>query len=81
MTNIAFDHVLDTSGMKCPLPVITARKLIKTLPEGACLKIICTDPLAEIDIPHLANSDGHRLVERGRDNDRLWYVLAIKAAT
>ncbi|WP_082652780.1 sulfurtransferase TusA family protein [Aureimonas sp. AU12] len=77
MTGKAFDHLLDTSGLKCPLPVIRARKLIRTMPSGTRLKIICTDPLAEIDIPHLAASDGHQLAAKGRDGDQFWYVLEL----
>ena len=78
MTEISFDHMLDTSGLKCPLPVIRARKLIRSLPSGTFLKIVCTDPLAEIDIPHLAHSDGHRLALKGRDDEQFWYVLELK---
>ncbi|KAB0677973.1 sulfurtransferase TusA family protein [Aureimonas leprariae] len=73
----SFDRLLDTSGLKCPLPVIRARKLIRTLPFGTRLKIVCTDPLAEIDIPHMANSDGHRLIKKGREGEQLWYLLEL----
>jgi tRNA 2-thiouridine synthesizing protein A len=77
MTEDFFDHLLDTSGLKCPLPVIRARKIIRTLSNKTHLKIVCTDPLAEIDIPHMASSDGHRIIETGRDGDRLWFTLEI----
>jgi len=77
MNHTLFDCLLDTSGLKCPLPVIRARKLIRTLPSGTRLKIICTDPLAEIDIPHMANTDGHELVQKGHDGDQIWYLLLI----
>ena len=69
--------LLDTKGLKCPLPVIRARKAIKQLEVGALLRIECTDPLAEIDIPHMATSDGHKILERGRENDLLWYLIRI----
>lgn len=78
MTDTSAAHMLDTSGLKCPLPVLRARKLIRTMPSGSHLKIICTDPLAEIDIPHMASSDGHKLTAKGRDDDKLWYVLEIR---
>ncbi|MBB3952986.1 sulfurtransferase TusA family protein [Aureimonas jatrophae] len=77
MTEISFDRLLDTSGLKCPLPVIRARKLIKTMSPGTHLKIICTDPLADIDIPHMAATDGHQLLDKGRDGDQRWYALKI----
>ena len=77
MTDQEFDHLLDTSGLKCPLPVIRARKFIRNIPSGMLLKIICTDPLAEIDIPHFAASDGHQLISKGRNDEELWYIIKI----
>jgi tRNA 2-thiouridine synthesizing protein A len=69
--------LLDAKGLKCPLPVIRARKAIKQLAVGSLLRIECTDPLAEIDIPHMAASDGHNVLERGRENDLLWYLILV----
>ncbi|WP_266064506.1 sulfurtransferase TusA family protein [Brucella intermedia] len=70
-------HVLNTRGLKCPLPVIRARKIIKTISNGQLLRIECTDPLAEIDIPHMINSDGHQLLEKGKSEDVLWYLVKV----
>ena len=70
-------QILDTRGLKCPLPVIRARKAIKSIGTGQLLRVECTDPLAEIDIPHMINTDGHDLVEKGRDADVLWYLIKI----
>lgn len=69
---------LNARGMKCPLPVIKARKAIKEMPAGSALRIECTDPLAEIDIPHMVQADGHSLVGRGRTDDVMWYLIALK---
>ena len=43
---------LDTCGAECPIPVLKARKLSQTLNNGNIVKIICTDPLAEMDFKH-----------------------------
>lgn len=69
--------LLDAKGLKCPLPVIRARKAIKQLAVGSLLRIECTDPLAEIDIPHMAASDGHEVIGRGSDQKTLWYLIRI----
>lgn len=53
---------LDLRGLKCPLPVIKARKKMRTLAQGNLLEVETTDPLAVIDIPHFCNEDGHQLV-------------------
>jgi len=55
---------LDLSGLKCPLPVLRTRKALRTLPPGAVLSVLSTDPLAVIDIPHLVRSEGHVLLSQ-----------------
>ncbi|MCO6188138.1 sulfurtransferase TusA family protein [Rhizobium sp. L1K21] len=52
---------LDLRGLKCPLPVIKARKKMRSLEPGHRLEVETTDPLAVIDIPHFCNEDGHSL--------------------
>ena len=52
---------LDLRGLKCPMPVLRTRKALRRLSAGQTLSILCTDPLASIDIPNLALQDGHRL--------------------
>ncbi len=40
---------IDARGLECPIPVLKARKLSQTLRNGSIVKVICTDPLAEMD--------------------------------
>jgi tRNA 2-thiouridine synthesizing protein A len=59
--------VLDLTGLKCPLPVLKARKALKRLAAGDRLELRCTDPMALIDIPVLIGQTGDRIesTERG----------------
>jgi len=43
MSDTHFDRELDTSGLKCPMPVIKARKEVRELQPGQVLKVISTD--------------------------------------
>ena len=43
---------IDARGLECPIPVLKARKLSQTLRDGDTVKVICTDPLAEMDFQH-----------------------------
>lgn len=52
---------LDLKGMKCPLPALHTRRALARAAPGAVIDIDCTDPMAAIDIPHLARQDGHVL--------------------
>jgi len=54
--------VYDLRGLKCPLPALKAGKRLARLAPGAVLAIETSDPLAVIDIPHLCNENGHRLI-------------------
>jgi len=42
---------LDARGLRCPLPVLKAEKLLESLPGGATLVVLATDPMAKVDIP------------------------------
>ena len=66
---------LDMRGLKCPLPVLRTRKALRRLAEGQALRVLCTDPLAAIDIPHLARQDGHRLVSTEQRDGASCFVL------
>jgi tRNA 2-thiouridine synthesizing protein A len=52
---------LDLKGLKCPVPVLHTRKALRRLRAGDLLIVECTDPLAPIDIPHLAVEMGSAL--------------------
>jgi len=53
---------LDTTGYRCPMPVIRMEAALRDLSPGKCLKIRADDPLAAIDIPHFCNEAGHTVV-------------------
>ncbi len=69
------DRALDLSGLKCPLPVLRARKALIALPAGARLKVTATDPMAAIDMPHFAAEAGHRLVATAEDGEKLLFLI------
>ena len=68
-------ETLDTCGLKCPLPVLKARKRLLALPVGASLAVIADDPVARIDFPHFCAEQGHELVSAGENGDQLTFVI------
>jgi tRNA 2-thiouridine synthesizing protein A len=72
------ETILDLMGLKCPLPALKTRKALKELPSGARLRVICNDPLAEIDIPNLIRETGDRLVGTARAEARLEFEIEKK---
>lgn len=69
MTTAAKETILDLRGLRCPLPVLRAKKALRGIAVGEVLVLECTDPLTVIDIPHFAQQTGHDLVAQSRDGD------------
>ncbi|MEM8704375.1 MAG: sulfurtransferase TusA family protein [Pseudomonadota bacterium] len=70
------ETLLDLKGLKCPLPVLKARKAMSKLPDGDRLVVLTTDPMAEIDIPHFCQENGHTLVASERTDFGHRFLLA-----
>jgi tRNA 2-thiouridine synthesizing protein A len=69
------ETVLDLRGLRCPQPVLRARKALRDVSIGGILVLECTDPLTVIDIPHLVNRTGHALQSQAQDGSL--YVFRI----
>jgi tRNA 2-thiouridine synthesizing protein A len=54
---------LDTKGMKCPLPVLRARKAMKPMAPGDILEIVATDPSSVQDFRSFCETTGDELLE------------------
>ena len=67
--------LLDLVGLKCPWPAIRTKKALATLKIGDRLDVRCTDPMAAIDIPHLVNITGNRLVESAQGDVELTFLI------
>ena len=66
---------LDARGLRCPLPVLKARKRLKSMEAGAQLRVLADDPAAVIDVPHFCHEQGHTLVSQAEENDVLVFVI------
>ena len=60
------ETLLDLRGLRCPQPVLRAKKALRNVPIGGTLVLECTDPLTEIDVPHFCNQTGHTLSSKQR---------------
>ena len=67
--------IIDLRGLKCPLPALRTRKALSRLPAGATIVVVCTDPLAEIDIPNLVRETGDDLLDKARRDDVLVFRI------
>ncbi|GEP02460.1 hypothetical protein MOX02_04980 [Methylobacterium oxalidis] len=66
---------LDLRGLKCPLPVLRTRKVLRGLAPGRRLVVACTDPMSAIDIPNLVREEGARLDAQERLGETLRFTI------
>ena len=59
---------LDLTGLKCPLPVLKARRQIGQMAAGAVLEVKADDPAAQLDFDHFCHTGGHQLLESTENN-------------
>ena len=68
-------NFVDASGLKCPLPVLKARKALEGLAHGDKLRVISTDPASPLDFKHFCNSKGHSLLSMEENGDSFEFVI------
>lgn len=63
------DHtVLDVRGLRCPLPVLRAKKAMRSLAVGETLAVLATDAAAPKDFASFCDSADHVLVGSREEN-------------
>jgi tRNA 2-thiouridine synthesizing protein A len=69
---------LDVSELLCPLPVLKARKRLEAMSSGSVLKVVATDPMSAIDMPHFCSEQGHVLLSHNTYNNRQIFRIRRK---
>ena len=54
MEEIIANSEIDTKGTKCPIPMLKTKKALAKMSSGDVLRILATDPHAEIDLRQFA---------------------------
>lgn len=67
--------LLDARGLICPLPVLKARKLLKSVAPGGVLRVLATDPGAPKDFEHFCATTGVILVACDTREDHVEITL------
>ncbi|MHA2004219.1 MAG: sulfurtransferase TusA family protein [Candidatus Thorarchaeota archaeon] len=72
-------RTFDASGMRCPMPILKAKKEIGQIEVGQILQLIATDIGTKKDFPAFAERTGHEIVELVEEGDKLvWYLRRTK---
>jgi len=70
-----FDHLLDASGLKCPLPVLRARKALANIARGQVLKVISTDQGSLQDFEAFSRQTRTPLLSAGEQGGKFVFLL------
>lgn len=60
---------LNAEGLNCPLPILKAKKMLKTLNAGDVLEISATDPGSVADFSAFCNQTGNELLSSSSEGD------------
>ncbi|HLY04438.1 MAG TPA: sulfurtransferase TusA family protein [Rhizomicrobium sp.] len=66
---------LDVRGLKCPLPVLFARRALARAAPGEAIALLSDDPLAAVDVPHMCHEEGHEVLAVERRDGSIRLVL------
>ncbi|MGB0820230.1 MAG: sulfurtransferase TusA family protein [Parvibaculales bacterium] len=53
---------IDATGLSCPMPVLRLQKALRDIASGGHIRLLASDPMAAIDVPHFCQEQGHKLI-------------------
>lgn len=73
-----FTQELDARGLKCPLPILRAKKSLNEMKSGDVLRILATDPGSHKDFQAFARQTGHELLSSTQNDKEFEFFLKRK---
>ena len=68
----------DFTGLKCPLPVLKAKRVLKSLEKGKKVAFISDDHASPIDFSHFAELEGYNISIKTTDPGKYYFTLFKK---
>ena len=65
----------DYRGLKCPLPVLKARRALAELVAGDVVEILADDPASPLDMSHFCEAEGHQLARSDTQDGHFIYHI------
>jgi tRNA 2-thiouridine synthesizing protein A len=78
MPVIEVSHTIDARGLSCPMPIVKTAQAVKTIPAGATLELLATDPGSTKDVAAWCRATGNELVEQTADGAVYRFVIRRK---
>lgn len=71
-------QTVDAKGLSCPMPIVKTAQAIKTVPTGAFIEVLATDPGSTKDFVAWCKSTGNELVDQSSDGTVYRFVIRRK---
>jgi tRNA 2-thiouridine synthesizing protein A len=75
MTTEAIHSTVDAKGLSCPMPIVKTAQHVKTVPSGAFIEVLATDPGSVKDFAAWTRSTGNAIVEQSQDGSVFRFVI------
>ena len=74
-----YSLVINTTGLRCPLPLLKVQKNINSLRKNREALIITDDPMAEIDLKHFCLNNNYLLeeIKDCQDGDAQFFLIKM----
>lgn len=69
------DQTLDATGLKCPMPVLRARRALKGMGSGEVLRLLADDPASAKDVPAFCEMTGDTLEAVTQEADTFTFSI------
>ncbi len=74
------DVTLDAKGLKCPLPILKARKALKETPPNGTLEVLATDPGSVADFEAFCRATGNERAEHSSAGEVYRFLIRRREA-
>jgi tRNA 2-thiouridine synthesizing protein A len=71
---------LDVIGLLCPVPVLRTARAVATMPAGALLEVVGSDPLMRLDLAAWCAREGHEVVAMEAAGEVIRCLLRVGTA-
>ncbi len=73
-----FQKDVDARGLKCPLPILKAKKALNDMQTGEVLRVLATDPGSVRDFNAFARQTGNALLSHEENDAEFTFFLRRK---
>lgn len=72
------EQILDVRGLKCPLPILRAKKALAQMQSGTVLTVLATDAGAPDDFVAFCRHTGHELLSSQEEDGVFTLIVRRK---